>query len=87
MTARVWHPEIAADPLAGDGYAEVADSAVPQLRQSGWLLASEREDHEAAVAAHPSQQRAAKAAAGDAKTEPGGKAAGGKAGQSGSEGS
>lgn len=57
MTTRIWHPEIAADPLAGDGFATVDDAAVPQLRQSGWLLATERDEHLERVAAHPSQNR------------------------------
>ena len=57
MTTRIWHPEIAADPLAGDGFATVDDASVPQLRQSGWLLATERDEHLERVAAHPSQNR------------------------------
>lgn len=50
MTARIWHPGLAAE--GGDGYAEVPDGAVGIMRQSGWLLASERDDHEAAHAEH-----------------------------------
>ena len=87
MTTRVWHPGIAEDPLAGDGFAEVDDSAVPQLRQSGWLLATERDEHLERIAAHPSNQPPPgdEAAAGDSpKTSPGrSKAAGGKAGAAG----
>lgn len=89
MTARMWHPEIAADPLAGEGFAEVDDSAVAQLRQSGWLLASERDEHLARVAAHPSQQPRDDEGKGDEGKAEGSRSRRGasNAGSSGSEGS
>ena len=67
MTARIWNPAIEAE--GGDGFAEVPDSAVPQLRQSGWLLASERDEHLDRLAAHPSQAKQAAEAAGDQAAE------------------
>lgn len=64
---RVWNPALAADPEAGDGYAEIDDSALPAHRQAGWLLASERDDHEAAIEAHRARaEEAAKPARGKA---------------------
>jgi hypothetical protein len=45
----MWHPE------TGGLYEAPTDGAVAQARQSGWLLAAERAEHEARLAAHPSQ--------------------------------
>ena len=60
MTAVIWHPVTGAT-------AEVSDDAVWHHRQSGWLLASEREDHEARLAERAAAQdkAAAKAAPSD----------------------
>ena len=58
---RVWNPAIEAEGGGDAAYAEVDDSAVPHLRQSGWLLASEREGHEAAHAEHRQRAEAERA--------------------------
>ena len=60
MTAVIWHPVTGAT-------AEVSEDAVWHHRQSGWLLASEREEHEARVAERAQAQD--KTAPKTAKTE------------------
>jgi hypothetical protein len=90
MTARMWNPQIEAEtPGSSAAFAEVDDSAVPVLRQAGWLLASERDEHLDRVAAHPSQNPDAAAEADDAgtKTSSGRQGSGKAAGRAGSEGS
>jgi hypothetical protein len=62
MPALMWHPE------TGGVFEAPTDEAVANYRNSGWLLASERAEHEARVAAHPSQNPAA-AKPGKSKTE------------------
>ena len=52
MTRLMWHPETG-------GTFEAHDDAVPHHRASGWLLESEREEHLARAADHPSRKQAA----------------------------
>jgi hypothetical protein len=81
---RVWHPGIEAE--GGPAFADVDPSAVGVMRNAGWMLASERDEHVDRVAAHPSQNRPDGDADGDSPKakRP---ARGQSAGQSGSEGS
>jgi hypothetical protein len=49
MTRLMWHPETG-------GTFEAHEDAVPHHRASGWLLESEREEHLARAADHPSRK-------------------------------
>jgi hypothetical protein len=80
---RIWHPGLEAD--GGEAFSDVPEGAVSMMRQSGWLLATERDGHLEALAAH--QARA------DEESKPGrsrarsDQAGGGKAGGDNPEGS
>jgi hypothetical protein len=57
MAALMWHP------VTG-GVFDAPDEAVPHYRQSGWLLAAEREEHEQRAAERAALEEAERAAIG-----------------------